>query len=375
MRFSSRLANYLALAALLFSAWPRASIAKSYSSGGGKSYSSSSSHSSSSGSSHSSSGSSRTSSSGGGRSTTGASSKSFTSSSGKSYSASSKSDTSSRGYTSSKSYSAGSGLSFSPGPTPASENQKSRTETRAASPGVKLAPSLGTPASKQDSRPRTPSSLSYDSPAARARKEEASRQEFTRFKESTLPPAAPPPATPPPSPSYRVTPPPLPPSASGSYRRPTYVPDTGTVLTRPGRAYTVFAPYVSRPVVVYRDSYNSFFWWWLLDRSLDDRAAWAYHHRYDMDPARYQALVANNQQLEERITQLETQEVARNPSYTPSGLDHDLMYSDQHVATAYSNRPTASGRIAFWVIAVPLALGAGYCFIWLIFLKRWQPAT
>jgi hypothetical protein len=212
--------------------------------------------------------------------------------------------------------------------------------------------------------------LSFDNSAARARKEQASQQEFNRFKESSQP--RPTTAN---NGSYRVTPPPLPRSASGNYRRPVYVPDSQTIWSRPTRSYTVFYPYYSRPVVVYRDPYNSFFWWWLLDRSLDDRAYWAYHHRYDMDPARYQALVADNQQLESRIAQLEAQEVPRNANYVPPGLDRDLMYSDKHVTQAYSNRPTPSGRFAFWVLAVPLAAGAGCFFIWLLFFKRWQPAT
>ncbi len=127
-------------------------------------------------------------------------------------------------------------------------------------------------------------------------------------------------------------------------------------------------------MVVYRDPYNSFFWWWLLDRTLDDRAMWAYHHRLDMDPARYQALVANNQQLGDRIAQLEAQHGPRDPNYVPPGLDRDLMYSDRHVKQAYSNRPTASGWLAFWLLAVPLGVGAGYFFVWLLFFKRWQPA-
>ena len=137
----------------------------------------------------------------------------------------------------------------------------------------------------------------------------------------------------------------------------------------------MFYPYISRPVVYYRDPYNSFFWWWLLDRSLDDQATWAYHHRYDMDPARYQSLVANNQQLEQRIAQLEGQQVARNPNYAPQGLDRDLMYSDHYVHRAYSNRPTTAGVIGFWFVAVPTAVGICAFFIWLIWFKRWKSST
>jgi hypothetical protein len=129
-------------------------------------------------------------------------------------------------------------------------------------------------------------------------------------------------------------------------------------------------------VVVYHDPYSSFFWWWLLDRSIDDQAWWAYHHRYDMDPARYQALLANNQQLEARVAQLEAQQtVQRDPTYTPTNLDRDLMYSDQYVNQSYSNRNTAGNRVAFWVFAVPTAIGCCWFFIWLIWFKRWQTAT
>jgi hypothetical protein len=141
------------------------------------------------------------------------------------------------------------------------------------------------------------------------------------------------------------------------------------------RIYNVFNSYSTRPWVTYHDPYNSFFWWWLLDRALDDRAWWAYHHRYDMDPARYEALVATDAQLQARVAQLEAQQVARDPNYVPPGLDRDLMYSDQYVNRARSNRPTTGGAVAFWVFGVPLALGFCAFFIWLIWFKRWQTAT
>lgn len=112
-----------------------------------------------------------------------------------------------------------------------------------------------------------------------------------------------------------------------------------------------------------------------LDRSLEDRAGCAYHHRYDMDPARYQALMAQDQQLQARVEQLEAQQAQRDPSFTPTGLDRDLMYSDQYVERTYSNRPTVAGRVAFWALGVPAAVGLSGLFIWLIWFKRWQTAT
>jgi hypothetical protein len=373
--------------ALLAGGFPYRSAAKSYSSGGGHSYSSHSSssggsHSFSSGGSHSfSSGGSHSSGSGSSHSSSGGSSHSssssggsghstpFNSSSGNSYSSgSSWSDSGRHSYTSAKSYSSGAGHTF-------------------ASPFGNDDLAAATRSSRKAEPDSSAGGFTFDQAAARARKEEASKAKLTQFKESQLPPpttssearqsttpgAVPSSASG--SPSYRVKPPPLPGYAGGSYRPVVYVPDAVTISSRPVRIYNVFNPYWSRPVVIYRDPYSSLFWWWLLDRSLDDRAWWAYHHRYDMDPARYQALVAQDQQLEARVGQLESQQAARDPNYTPPGVERDLMYSDQYVQRTYSNRTTTLGVVAFWLLAVPTALGVSGFFIWLIWFKRWQTAT
>src|SRR5437867_9501651 len=301
-RRTRMLTGYLA-ALLLAGPLPPRCEAKSYSSGGGHSYSSS--HSSSSGGGHSfssgshsfSSGSSRSSGSGSTRtpgssssgshnssSVAGASkssgtsasrnsssasdgSKSFKSSSGKSYnSGSSWSENDRRGYSSTKSYTSGAGHKF-----PSSSGSQ---------------PSVPTPVPPNKPAPSpAPASFAFDTAAAHAKKEEASKQDFTRFKEAQTPRAA----APSPSarstsdsPAYRVKAPPI--SSSDGLRRPrAYIPDVITLSSRPVRIYNVFNPYYSRPVVIYRDPYDSFFWWWLLDRTLDERAWWAYHHRYDMD--------------------------------------------------------------------------------------------
>jgi len=188
-------------------------------------------------------------------------------------------------------------------------------------------------------------------------------------------PSSPSVAIPPPAPgsSYRVSPPPLP--VSGRRTSTVYVPDTVVIQSRPTRIYDIFNPYRSRPVVVYQDPYNSFFWWWLLDRSLDERAYWAYHHRHDMDPARYQTLLATDQQLESRVASLEAQQIVRDPGYVPTGLDRDLMYTDRYVTHSYANRPTRAGTAAFWVLVVPAAAGVSALFIWLVWFKRWPTST
>jgi hypothetical protein len=428
----------LLMAVLLAVGLPRAGEAKSYSSGSGRSYSSSSTRSSSTSGSRSASsspkssaaGSSHTYSSGGSKSagsagghtfSSGGSShsspstagsgagtertaksspsksvasrsstsdtgggKTFSAGTGRSYSsASAWSDDSRHSYSSGKSYTAGSGLTFSSG------------AGTGPSPATAKAP-------RTDAGDASPASFAFDSAAARARKQAASKESFARFNESQAPPPrpanpavasrsepagvstpsrvatvpTPPSAAPPvldPS-SYRVKPPPLP-VASSRPQSSVYVPDQTVIVSRPARVQVVFGPYASRPVVTYRDPYNSFFWWWLLDRSLEDRAVWAYHHRADMDPVRYQALVDSDRELETRVEQLEAQQVARDPSYTPPELDRDLMYSDGYVARTYSTRPTPAGVLAFWGLGIPTALAVSGFFLWLIWFKRWPTPT
>ncbi len=337
------------LVGVMLVAWlPPQAEAKSYSSGGGRSYSSSS-RSSGSGSRSSSAGrrsfSPTTSSASRGASSSG-NGKSFRSSSGRGYSSGSSREDSTRSYSSGKSYASGLDRGFSPG----------------AGRGNTGASWSGKPGS-------APNALTFDTEAARARKEETSRQAFSRFNEAQ--------ARAPDAPRQELTAPPAATSRSTSYgasssRRTLYVPEAQTLSTRPIRIDRVFRPYYTRPVVIYQDPYGSFFWWWLLDRSLEDRALWAYHHRSTMDAARYQALLAQDAQLETRVRQLEAQQVAVDPKYVPPGLDPDLMYSDRYVQRAYHNRPTTLGRVSFWILAVPMALGLGGLLIWLVFLKRWS---
>lgn len=384
MTYPTRQLSWLLAVALMggLCPWSTQAGGKSYSSGGGRSYSSSSSHSSGFSGSHSSSsggsGASHSFSSGssglGGSSSHSFSSgnKTFSSGGGKSYSAGSVGNDESRhGYSSGRSYSSSSGHLFSSG---SGADDQVRPARLAAAPRK---------AEVQPSR------FSFDTAAARAQKEETSRQEYQRFQQVQAPAVRPPEAAVRPSPgqagspapptattpSYRVQPPPVIVSNPSSYRPAVYIPDTEVIVSRPVRTRIYFEPYYSRPTVIYHDPYSSLFWWWLLDRSVEDRAWWAYHHRQDMDPARYRALVAHDQQLEERLQQLEAQQTPRDGSYVPTGLDRDLMYSDHYVARTYDNRPSRAGQIAFWALGVPTALAFSGFFIWLIWFKRWQPAT
>ncbi|MDB6121614.1 MAG: hypothetical protein JWQ71_607, partial [Pedosphaera sp.] len=161
---------------------------------------------------------------------------------------------------------------------------------------------------------------------------------------------------------------------SGSYRQ-TYYPDYQTYSTRSVRIRNYYTPYYSRPVVIYNDNYSSLFWWWLLDRPLEERARWTYYHRNDMDDARYRALVYQDMELDNRVRELEQRQAPIDPDYVPAGMDRDLMYTDKYINRVYHNRPTHNGQIAFWFIIIPTAIGVGGFFIWLIFFKRWQTRT
>jgi hypothetical protein len=113
-------------------------------------------------------------------------------------------------------------------------------------------------------------------------------------------------------------------------------------VTRETRVQTFYHSYYSTPPVVvhYNDPYSTFFWLWMLDRSLDDRAYWAYHHRYEMDDARYRDMLLKDQKLEARIKQLEAENKARDPNYVPSGMgDADLQYTDEYVNAVYNPEP------------------------------------
>jgi hypothetical protein len=138
--------------------------------------------------------------------------------------------------------------------------------------------------------------------------------------------------------------------------------------------------YTSRPVVVYHDPYSSFFWYWLLDRTIEQQAMWAYCHRYDMDSARYNDLLARNADLRARVIALEAQRVARDPHYTPAGMnDPDLQYTDDYIRAAYNPHPVASqpvdaSGVLHFLLILFLVLAIIALVVWLIFVKKWGSA-
>jgi len=151
------------------------------------------------------------------------------------------------------------------------------------------------------------------------------------------------------------------------------------------RQRQMFEPYYGRPMVYYNDPFSNFFWFWMLSQSLNTRANWAYHHRSEMDEARYKELLAKDKELEAKVKELEAKNVQRDPNYTPPGVDQDLMYTDEFVDAAYNPKPPANSPPPAAVAARPSGSGFLYKAVtalgvlallggvaWLVFFKRWN---
>jgi hypothetical protein len=289
------------------------------------------------------------------------------SSGGKSYSSGS-SSSSKGGFTAGKT-SSSSGRSYSSG--------SSGTKTSPAAPPPSKTPAgksyssgrqgpSGSGASSGSSFPRGKSypagGGSYDSAAAEAQRKAESRSAYTKGQQ--------------PRPNYtdsQGNTRPLDPSDRRveDLRRQL---DPDRWATRERRQGDVFGtPAAPGPVVVYRDPYSNVFWWWLLSRSLEEQAQWAYHHRNDMDEARYRDMLARSKGLEDQVRKLEAGNVSRDPTYVPAGVDPDLVYTDEYVDAVWNPQHFPSlteedVRAALKVVAVVAVLAL---LIWLVFIKRW----
>lgn len=169
----------------------------------------------------------------------------------------------------------------------------------------------------------------------------------------------------------------------------TYAKNPEKWVNRKSRVDDAYHDYYNRPqpTIVYRDhhDFNPWFWMWLSDRALDDRAAWYYHHRGDIDEQRYKDALAKDAQLEARIRDLEAKKTPRDPGYSPPGLDPDLQYDDGFCDGVFNPQPAPHNSTpiswgGFWhglwvvvkwvfgIILVLILLGVLY---WLVFEFRW----
>src|SRR5262245_11291866 len=89
-------------------------------------------------------------------------------------------------------------------------------------------------------------------------------------------------------------------------------------------------------VVLYNDPFHTLFNYWLLQQAAESRALWVYNHRDEMDARRYRDLLEKDRQLEARVRELEEKKTPRDPTYTPKGIDPDLVYNDRYAEAAYN---------------------------------------
>jgi hypothetical protein len=112
-----------------------------------------------------------------------------------------------------------------------------------------------------------------------------------------------------------------------------------------------------------------------------DRSLWVYHHRADLDDARYRDMLARDAQLEARVRDLERQGVQRDPGYVvPSMKDNpDLQYSKDYVDSCYNAEDVPHhsdggitwhgvGQFFLWLFIIIFVLGV----LWAIFVKDWR---
>ncbi len=136
-------------------------------------------------------------------------------------------------------------------------------------------------------------------------------------------------------------------------------------VTYDNRASSFYGSYYGTPHY-YSDPFSPFLFGYLMSSAINshDRALWMYHHRDQMDEARYREMLAKDAKLEAEIAALKAKNVAVDPNYTPDGMDQDLMYNKDFVNASlgvdqgydpYAGIPAASSG----------GSGAGTVFLWI----------
>lgn len=204
------------------------------------------------------------------------------------------------------SYSSGSKSSGS------SRSYSSGSSSKSYSSGSKYSSgSSGSSYSKPSSPPKSYSSPS--SSAAKAMKVQESQRSYSSYQQKVAPPTSAP---------SRYT---------GGYSTRSYstrYSDPDYWSKRKDRERRVFGSQPQTTVVHnYSDGISPMFWGFMMGQSINNQAAWAYHHRDSMDDARYRELLAKDVALEAKVKAMEAEGIKRDPNYLPEGVDEDLVYS------------------------------------------------
>jgi hypothetical protein len=160
--------------------------------------------------------------------------------------------------------------------------------------------------------------------------------------------------------------------------------------SRSARYDAYYAPYVSRPLVLYGDPYAPYWHYRVMDMGLDIATLWMYHHMATLDAGRRDAMYAQNAELRARVAALERQGLRRDPTYTPPGVDPDVAYNDGFVNASYNPTPRTIDEYEYdddgggyrfwhwvwvcikWTFYLILAVCAIYIVAYLLFNKRYN---
>lgn len=158
-------------------------------------------------------------------------------------------------------------------------------------------------------------------------------------------------------------------------------------VTYDNRASTFYGPYYSAPQP-YNDFFSPFLMGYLLSSAINshDRATWVYHHRDQMDEARYKELLAKDAELKARLDALEKEKKARDPNYVlPTMKDNpDLQYSKDFVNASYnpqevaeedSDEGSGAGTVFMWIFIVLIVLILLTLFVYYFFIKDYKYGT
>lgn len=137
-------------------------------------------------------------------------------------------------------------------------------------------------------------------------------------------------------------------------------------VRREERETSFYAPYASRPIVMYNDPYHPLLTYWLLSQSIENQALWMHHHQNSLsDSARVDAIYKENAQLKAKVDALSN--TPRDPTWSPSGVDVDLPYNQNYVNASFNPKPkeetvyeydggTSAGTVFLQIMATILVI-------------------
>jgi hypothetical protein len=158
-------------------------------------------------------------------------------------------------------------------------------------------------------------------------------------------------------------------------------------VRREERETAFYAPYASRPIVMYNDPYHPIMTYWLLSQSIENQALWMHHHQDSLsDSARVDAIYKENAQLKAKVDALSN--TPRDPTWNPSGVDADLLYNQNYVNASFNPKPkeetvyeydggsSGAGKVLLQIMATLLVIAVFgflmYGFYYLFFEKKFN---